>query len=204
MKGPIEKVRALLTALGDQPGEAAPPTVVTSQREQPPSLTEFPPLVRNWCSPPSSPVTPPISTIPNKLTPPPPPPPRSPRAPRKKQDSEQKNKKRNPAVAEADDVPDLFGISACPETQVSTTSRSIYKPKPSINEAPLEIVVVHPENPNPHLNEVSEEEDQGLQSRDTDIARAKRWSQPRLGPRNGVNSTPNPNPNPSPNPNSNP
>ncbi|KAK2863725.1 hypothetical protein Q7C36_002879 [Tachysurus vachellii] len=134
MKGPIEKVRALLTALCDQPGEAALPTVVTPQREQPPSITEFPPLVRNWYSP------------------------------RKKQDSGQKNKKRNPAVAEANNIPDMFGISVCPETQVSTTSKPVYKSKPSINEAPLEIVVVHPENPNPHLNEVSEEENRGPQA----------------------------------------
>ncbi|MGL5801615.1 MAG: hypothetical protein ACRCX7_03420, partial [Cetobacterium sp.] len=170
----IEKVKAILTALGDKPAqvstpkqvptsEQAPaPIEVNQQEEQMSDDTEFPPLTHNWFSPPpSNPTTPPQPTL-LTITTPQVPPPRSPRAPRWNQVTitEPSIRKQNPAVISEKDIPELSEINTHTGTQEgnwTTKPTRTHKPQKVPGEVWSRVVIVHPEIPNPELNEATEQ-----------------------------------------------
>ncbi|KAG7323015.1 hypothetical protein KOW79_012717 [Hemibagrus wyckioides] len=131
---------------GRRVGSSPPPTIVTQQEEEIPNITEFPPLTRNWHSPPPSPDTPP-PIQPNN----PPPEPLPLRTPRKPRDS---SRKQNPAVADGDDGPDFLTINTCPTTHNTTevvTPAHIQKQQNTTQDVLSQVVIIHPEMPNPQI-----------------------------------------------------
>ncbi|MGL5757935.1 hypothetical protein [Plesiomonas sp.] len=173
----IEKVRAILTALGDKPVQASTPKQVPTsvqapaprdvnqQEEEMSDDAEFPPLTHNWFSPPpSNPATPPQPTPLTTATLWAPSP-RSPRAPRRDQVTLTKPsvKTQNPAVISEKDVPELSVINTHTGTQEdnrTTTPAQTKKPQQVPEEAWSQVVMVHPEIPNPELNEATVQDSQ--------------------------------------------
>lgn len=143
---PIERVKELLTSLTDGPDQAPSPTITTQQEEETPNITDFPPLTRNWHSPPPSPDTPP-PIQPNN----PPPEPLPLRTPRKPRDSAIEQ---NPAVANVDDDPDFFTINTCPTAHNTTEAANpahIQIQQDTTHNILSQVVMIHPEVPNPQL-----------------------------------------------------
>ncbi|GAA6073209.1 translation initiation factor IF-2-like [Tachysurus ichikawai] len=168
----IEKVKAILTALGDKPVQVLTPKQVPTseqalatievnqQEEQMSDDTEFPPLTHNWFSPPpSNPTTPPQPTLLTATTPRIPSP-RSPRAPRRDQVTinEPSIRKQNPAVISGKDMPELSEINTHTGTQEvnhTTISTRTHKPQQIPGKVWSQVVIVNPEIPNPELNEAT-------------------------------------------------
>lgn len=168
----IEKVRAILTALGDKPVQALTPTQVPTFEQAPAPIevnqqeaemfedAEFPPLTHNWFSPPpSNPTTPPQPTLLSTTTLRGPSP-RSPWAPKGNQVTLTKPsvRKQNPAVISEKNVPELSEINTHTGTQEgsqTTVPTRTKKPQQVPGRVWSPVVMVHPEIPNHELNEAT-------------------------------------------------
>ncbi|KAK2854407.1 hypothetical protein Q7C36_006276 [Tachysurus vachellii] len=154
MAEPIQKVEELLISLTGQPDEAPLPTAIATLEEEVQNTTEFPALNRNWHSPQPSPITPPPVQPSTEPLPP--------RTVKKLRGSASKQtlEKHNPAVANVDEVPDFFAINTCPITcNTVETPRAAFVQKPQ-GDILSQIVMVHPETPNPQLDQGTEESPQ--------------------------------------------
>lgn len=154
MAEPIQKVEELLISLTGQPDEAPSPTAIVTLEEEVQNTTEFPALNRNWHSPQPSPITPPPVQPSTEPLPP--------RTVKKLRGSASKQtlENHNPAVANVDEVPDFFAINTCPITcNTVETPRAAFVQKPQ-GDILSQIVMVHPETPNPQLDQGTEESPQ--------------------------------------------
>ena len=176
-KNAIEKVRAILTVMGDKPVLASTPEQVPTPEQNPAPIevnqreeqmsddTEFPPLAhKGFSSSPSS--NPPTPSRPTSITTGPRgTPPRSPRVPRRNQVVLPKPiiRKQNPAVINVRDVPELSEIGLYTGTQESnrtTMPTGTRKPQQVPGGVGSQIVVVHPETLNPELKGATVQEPQ--------------------------------------------
>ncbi|KAK3519653.1 hypothetical protein QTP86_002842, partial [Hemibagrus guttatus] len=174
----IEEVKTRLLILANKTHTTLEFMEVTPQVEEATETNVSPPTTRNWHSPPSDPNTPPLPPNPQSPTTlPPPPEPRPPtplpqRTPKQPRESPQTPKPQtpNPVVVDPDDIPDLFTIHTFSTTEVTvetSTPRITRPPKDITQDMTTHVVMVHPEIPNPQLNQLAQGSPQTVTTGDT-------------------------------------
>ncbi|GAA6102483.1 translation initiation factor IF-2-like [Tachysurus ichikawai] len=176
----IEEVKTRLLTLANKTHRAPEPVEGAPQVEEAVEINLSPPPTQNWHSPPSDLNTPPPPSNPQSpttLPPPPEPQPPTPlpqRTPKQPRDSLQTPKPHtpNPVVVDPDDIPDLFTIHTFSATEVTvetSTPRVTRPPKDIAQDMTTHMVMVHPEVPNPQLNQLAQGSPQTDATGDTTV-----------------------------------